>query len=148
MSNSCCQSLCNKCNPCESCRVSPTIISISTFISPEEINGTTGFIGATGTFPSVTFVVFVRNIGQCPAYDVEVNICLEGSYAFTTLPQGSVVTGSKITIPQPILECGQLVSFVISGNVLTLQSSTFTIQGIVTSCNASTVASSASFRVI
>ena len=134
----------NSCGQCQQCCFTPcsTILSISKFVSPTSV-GPTGPLG-TG-FPSVTFVIFVRNIGPHPAYDVIVQDCLPLAMSLTSIPPNTSVSGTTLTTTLGTLEPGQLVTLIIAGTVLPTTPGTYTNQAVVTACNAATMASAASF---
>ena len=136
---------CNSCNPC--CKpCSSTILSISKFASPLTISGSTG---ATGTFPQITFVIFVRNIGQHPACDTIVRDCFPTGMNITSLPNGTIgVNGSELSVSLGTLAPGQLATLIIVGNVLTTVPGSYTNQAFASACNAGVVASAASFNII
>lgn len=134
-----CSNSCSCCVPCS------TLLSVSKFVAPSTAFGSTG---ATGTFSSVTFVIFVKNIGKYPACDVIILDCLPISMTLTTVPPNAVVSGTKITIPLGTLQPGQLVTLIISGNPTPgIIPGTYTNQVTASSQNSATVVSAASFSI-
>lgn len=135
---------CNSCNPC--CKTCPsTILTISKFASPQSISGATG---VTGGFPQITFVIFVKNIGQHPACDVLVRDCFPTGMTLISVPNGTIASnGSELSVSLGTLSPGQLATLIISGNVMATTSGSYTNQAFASACNAAIVASAATFSV-